>query len=191
MADDSTSSRLAAIEARLDALEAERARTAASGQAGTPAPGTVSEPAAGVDEDARQFWLLTQLERRAEQLRAPGGLVAIVGAVQREGETAGAIRWQQALAGAALAEGDWTLAAETLGALAHPIRLRILQLIYQGVDSVAALTEQPDLGTTGQVHHHLRPLLAAGWVENAGRGRYRVPAARVVPLLSILLAARH
>lgn len=47
-----------------------------------------------------------------------------------------------------------------------------------------------DIGYTGQLHHHLRQLVAAGWLQSAGRGRYRVPAQRVVPLLAIVAAAR-
>ncbi|WP_051715621.1 hypothetical protein [Streptomyces bikiniensis] len=45
-------------------------------------------------------------------------------------------------------------------------------------------------GTTGQIYHHLRQLTGAGRLHTSGRGRYEVPAARVVPLLMALTAAR-
>ena len=47
------------------------------------------------------------------------------------------------------------------------------------------------LGTTGQLHHHLRQLKAAGWLHQTGRGTYEVPARRVVPLLTMIQGARR
>ena len=70
------------------------------------------------------------------------------------------------------------------------MRLRLAQLVLQGTETTAELAADADLGTTGQLHHHLRQLVAAGWLQSAGRGRYRVPAQRVVPLLAIVAAAR-
>jgi hypothetical protein len=45
--------------------------------------------------------------------------------------------------------------------------------------------------TTGQLYHHLRQLVAAGWLRTSLRGRYAVPADRIVPLLALLAAARR
>ncbi|WP_435827490.1 hypothetical protein [Actinoplanes philippinensis] len=47
------------------------------------------------------------------------------------------------------------------------------------------------MGTSGQVYHHLRQLVAAGWLHTIGGGRHEVPAARVIPLLSLLLGTRR
>ena len=44
---------------------------------------------------------------------------------------------------------------------------------------------------THQLHHHLRQLVAAGWLASTRRGHYEVPAARVVPLLVTVLAAHR
>ena len=44
------------------------------------------------------------------------------------------------------------------------------------------------LGTTGQLHHHLRALVAAGWLASTGRGSWQVPASRVIPLLVVVIA---
>lgn len=176
--DSALTNRVDDLEARLAAVERRIERPSAATAAPREQPG---------DAGGEEFWLLRALEDRIEQLDPPDGLIALVGSISGD---AGPVQWQQGLAVEALAEGDWSLAAETVAALAHPARLRILQLIYRGTDSVAALTEQRELGTTGQIHHHLRPLLSAGWLESSGRGRYRVPAGRRVPLLAIMLAAR-
>ena len=54
----------------------------------------------------------------------------------------------------------------------------------------AELQELDEVGTTGQPYHHLKQLVAASWLQTAGRGRYAVLGNRVVPLL-VLLAATH
>jgi hypothetical protein len=41
------------------------------------------------------------------------------------------------------------------------------------------------------VYHHLRQLTSAGWLRSAARGRYVVPPERVVPLLTVVAAARR
>ncbi len=47
-------------------------------------------------------------------------------------------------------------------ALAHPVRLRLVQAILAGRSTAARLAELEDLGTTGQVYLHLRQLVTAG-----------------------------
>jgi hypothetical protein len=85
---------------------------------------------------------------------------------------------------------DWADLAPALGALAHPVRLRLLRRVLEGARGAAELADDPELGTTGQLYHHLRQLAAAGWLRSTGRGRYAVPGERVVPLLTILVAAQ-
>ncbi len=91
----------------------------------------------------------------------------------------------------ALLEADWSLAADVLGALGHPVRLVVLRQVLRGVQTVAELGSTDGLRTSGQLYHHVRQLVAAGWLRSPGRGRYEVPAARVVPLLVILAAAQR
>lgn len=86
-------------------------------------------------------------------------------------------------------ERDWADFAAALAALGHPVRLEILKHVLTGTQGTAELAEIEGLGTTGQLHHHLRELRSAGWVKHVGRGRYDVAAARVVPLLVALVAA--
>ncbi len=56
---------------------------------------------------------------------------------------------------------------------------------------MAGLVGIDGFGTSGQLYHHLRQLVAAGWLRTAGRGRYEVPPARVVPLLVVLAACQR
>jgi hypothetical protein len=77
--------------------------------------------------------------------------------------------------------------AAALNALAHPVRL-LLHEILLGVRTTAGLSEHERLGTSGQLYHHLRQLV---WLRSTARGQYSVPPERVVPLLTVLAAARR
>lgn len=70
--------------------------------------------------------------------------------------------WQQGFEVEQLLAGDWGMAADLAG--------------IEG------------LGTSGQLYHHLRQLVAAGWLRSPGRGRYEVPAGLVVALLVVVAA---
>lgn len=164
--------RLRAIEDRLTALEQQPA-----GSAGAPADLPAPE----------RFWLLHALAAEAAEL--PGGAVAYGGQVRLpSGEE---YAWQRTHAAdevrSATPEDDDALAA-TLSALAHPVRLRLLREVLSGTTTTAALAALPGLGTSGQLHHHLRQLTTAGWLRTAGRGSYAVPPERVVPLHVVLAA---
>lgn len=98
--------------------------------------------------------------------------------------------WQREASTADLLDSDWTLAAEAFAALAHPVRLALLREVLRGARTVAALASLPGSGTTGQLYHHLKPLVAEGWLQSAGRGRYEVPEDRIIPLLAIMAATR-
>ncbi|MET8056939.1 ArsR/SmtB family transcription factor [Streptomyces microflavus] len=91
----------------------------------------------------------------------------------------------------AVLSSDWSETADTLGALGHPVRLRLIQALAGGRSAVAELVELEGLGTTGQIYHHLRQLVSAGWLETTGRGRYQIPPARLVPLLVVVTEARR
>lgn len=173
-ADHATS---AVTRAEFDELRREVADLAAS-------LSTEGRPASPLDAGA--FWALEGLRARVED---PAGAVLFTGTVELQPGEPHA--WQQGATTASLLESDWAELVPTLDALAHPVRLQLLRLVATGTRRTADLGAAEGLGTSGQLHHHLRQLVAAGWLRSAGRGSYEVPATRVVPLLTILTAAQH
>jgi hypothetical protein len=162
------------LEDRVAALEETVARLERLGSAPTaPAPLTSDDP-------ALDLWLVDGL-----RARQPGGAVVFGGSVA---VGKGEVTWQWGSDAEALRESDWSSAAGVLDALAHPVRLRLLQRVLNGTSSTADLGLDEALGTTGQLHHHLRALVAAGWLQSVGRGTWAIPAPRVVPLLVVVSA---
>lgn len=129
------------------------------------------------------LWALDGLHARVDE----PGAVLLVGSVRLpDGRRA---EWQQGAGTDELVGGDWTASSDALAALGHPLRLRLLQQVLAGVDTVHALTQTDGVGTSGQVYHHLRQLTSTGWLHALGGGRYEVPVARVVPLLVLVLGS--
>jgi len=154
--------RLAALEARVQRLEGARS--------GAIRPGP----------DA------TVLDRlRAES--PEGGGVAFAGSLELPGGRR--VEWQMGHPAAGVLGADWGEIAPALAALGHPVRLGLLQAVLSGTRATAALADTLGDGTTGQLHHHLRELTATGWLRAERRGRYDIPADRVVPLLVAIAAA--
>ncbi|MFI5684740.1 ArsR/SmtB family transcription factor [Streptomyces sp. NPDC051636] len=134
------------------------------------------------------FWALDGLKEQLAELGAADGGVLFTGAVRLP--TGEYYEWQHGTAAEGLLDGDWAPDAEVFAALGHPVRLRLLREILGGRRTAAELAESDEVGTTGQIYHHLRQLTGAGWLHTTGRGRYEVPAGRVVPLLVALSVAR-
>ncbi|MCS0638853.1 helix-turn-helix domain-containing protein [Streptomyces sp. LP05-1] len=182
--------RLTALERRLDALEG-------SGSASGP----LSAPRPSPDGRGPEFWALNGLKEQVAAAGAEDGAVLFTGAVRLP--TGERYEWQETRRTADVTEDlvhggsadDATgppgprRTAEALAALGHPVRLRLLGEIITGRRTAAELAGLDGMGTTGQIYHHLRQLTAAGWLVATGRGRYEVPATRVVPLLTVLAAA--
>jgi hypothetical protein len=165
------------VERRLTALEAGAGllrRDPRSGDAGQP-PGTLDEA----------LWALEGLRARVSE----PGAVLITGTVTLP--DARSAQWQEGAETDALLEEDWGQLADVLAAVGHPVRLRLLQRVLTGTATAAELVQLDGVGTSGQVYHHLRQLVAAGWLRSAGGGRYEVPVARVVPLLTTIVGARR
>ena len=153
--------RLVEIEQRLDALER-----------GPPIQKSVpgDEP----------LWALQQLQAQ--------GFDGVLFAGQLDAPGVGRVAWQYGLSAHTLLTQDWDAASPMLAALGHPARLRLMRAVLSGQIRNADLSELPGVGSTGQLYHHLRELVAAGWLSPAGRGSHRIPAKRMVPLLTILAA---
>lgn len=175
MDDDELEQRLKAIEARLGSLE--------------PAP-KVDGPGPEVPRAAARregaLWVLDGLQRRLSQ-----GQGGVVYAGRFCDATGGELQWQIGRPQDDLLQDDWSELAPRLAALGHPIRLKLLQCLLQGISAVAELATQPGMGTSGQLYHHLRELEAAGWLHVPQRGSYAVRPERVIPLMAMLAAARQ
>lgn len=135
--------------------------------------------------DPKTFWALHGLRDR---LPADVGGVLFTGAVPLP--TGEYYEWQQGATTEDLLGADWSELSGAFAALGHPVRLLLLRLILSGVHSTAELQERDELGTTGQLYHHLRQLVSAGWLQVTGRGNYAVPGSKVVPLLVLLAAVQ-
>ncbi len=176
-----TAAVLAGLLARVEALE--RAAAAGSGPpAVTTATAVPEERRAGGDGD--ELWALHAL-----QARLPDGVGAVLltGAVPLPG--GGRALWQEAHTSEALLDAEADAVAARLSALASPVRLRLLREVLAGRSGSGELAADPQFGTSGQVQHHLRQLVAAGWLRATARGHYAVPVERVVPLLVAWAAA--
>jgi hypothetical protein len=161
MADDELTARVATLEAAVARLQSERA-----------------EPTPPDPDGNAALWVLDGLRRRF-----PDGAVVFAGDVPLASGERYEWQWGRRV--------DDLVASEAITALAHPVRLRLLQRILTGPGTTADLSDDEGLGTTGQLYHHLRHLVSAGWLKSSGRGRYAVPGDRVVPLLVILMGAER
>lgn len=171
------------LQALKDELIALTARVA-SLESGPPPAGT-GDTASG---DA--FWALGGLRLRLPDHESTrDGAVMLVGAVTLP--TGAPVEWQQGAGTAGLFEVEWGDRAAAFAALGHPVRLELLRHILAGTHATAELAAMESLGTTGQLHHHLRQLVSTGWVTQSGRGSYDVPARRVIPLLACLVAVER
>lgn len=134
------------------------------------------------------FWALEGLKAELAKHRAADGGVLYTGAVRLP--TGERYDWQTGQFTEVLFGDDWSDAADSFAALGHPVRLRLLKEILGGRRTAADLAALDGVGTTGQIYHHLRQLTGAGWLHTTARGRYEVPAGRVVPLLVVLAVAK-
>lgn len=163
---------IAALSERVAALEA--AQIAAG-----------AKTAGSVDNlDTEKYWVLHGLAKSKHK----GGEVLYAGQVKVP--TGEQYLWQRHGGVNDLFKQDWSSLDAVIAALGHPVRLRLLKCILEGKQTKAELEKLDGIGTTGQLYHHLKSLEEGGWVRSLQRGTYGVPGERVVPLLSILLAAQ-
>lgn len=169
---------VAALERRVRALEDARP-PATPPPEGPPAPG-----------GKERWWLLERLARHTGPGFARDGVtgsVAYGGRLRAPGT--GELVWQLEHAAPDVLDADLGAASVVLGALSHPVRLEILRRLVQGARTLGELQTLAGTGTSGQIHHHLRELRAAGLIVQPRRNHYAISAERAIPCLVILAAA--
>lgn len=170
------------LEDRVAALERRVAELVAHAPDPAGAPPPLSGQPASDSADADVFWALRGLAQRVAE---PGAVLYTGSVTTRRGP----VEWQYGHGYDDLVDRDWAAFAPALAALAHPVRLAVVHAVLTGLETVAELSDAAELGSTGQAYHHLGQLVAAGWLAQGARGRYLVPADRVVPLLVVIAAA--
>lgn len=91
---------------------------------------------------------------------------------------------------AEIMEADGEKAGRVLAAIGHKQRLDILRSVLREPLTGSELVERLSMGTTGQLYHHIKALMAADLLVQEERGgRYSVPAHRILPLMLLLAAA--
>jgi hypothetical protein len=172
--------RLQAIEARLAALETRQSSHKSESHA--------LASAAKLTMSDDRYWALNELNRQSAATPIDRGAVLYAGTVSLP--SGAQYVWQRQDSTRTLLESDWRDLSETIAALAHPVRLSILKHALGNDRSTQDFMALPEMGTTGQLFHHIKALQDAGWLRSLQRGHYGVPGERVVPLLAILAAAR-
>lgn len=175
--------RLAELELKVASLESAAGAPAPPAQT-APDPAPSQRPTRVADDDT--FWALNGLLDHAGD---EGGVV-YTGHTTPPGADS-PVSWQMGLPSEAIHDLNFSEAAPSLAALGHPVRLELLQAIYEGTTTVAQLGDDDRFGTTGQIYHHIHALAGAGWLENSRRGHWRVPGGKIIPLLTLILIGTH
>ncbi|MDV6029968.1 MAG: winged helix-turn-helix transcriptional regulator [Phycisphaera sp. RhM] len=84
--------------------------------------------------------------------------------------------------------GDFVAAAECLKTLAHPVRLRIVQLLLHGRYTVGEIARNCEI-QDNVASEHLRRLQRCGFLVSQREGRkvyYRVVEAHLAPLMACI-----
>jgi hypothetical protein len=173
---DALARRLTALEERLRRLESGHDRAGASAARG--------------DATADRMWVLEGLKRRAApapRAGRAGGRVAFAGMVYAADQSH--YQWIGERELQPLFDQPWLEWAGAFESLGHRVRLELLRALARGVKDVAALGALPGMGTTGQLYHHLRALVAAGWVRQLQRNHYAIVPDRMVALMVMIAAA--
>lgn len=172
--DANATARLDDLERRVDELES----LLVTGDRPSPEPTLVP--------DLRQ---LEELRHREGPRYVRGGLRGVIAYAGSATLGDGEVLWAGEHGLPQIWDLDPAATARLLAALGHPARLALVRALLAGVRTSQELQEVIGSGSAGQLYHHLKDLMAAGVVDQAGRSRYRIASARIVPLLVILAAA--
>lgn len=80
--------------------------------------------------------------------------------------------------------------ANILSSLGHKQRIEIIKSLLQEPKNAAELVKELGMGTTGQLYHHMKPLLHASIIEQKERGgSYSIAGDKILPILLQLAGA--
>lgn len=100
-----------------------------------------------------------------------------------------AVAWQMERTWTDVLDVEPDAIARVLAALASPTRIRIVEALISRPAGTGDLAERIDAGTTGQLFHHLKDLLAVGIVHQPQRGVYELRPQHALPFLAIVSAS--
>ncbi|WP_300713251.1 helix-turn-helix transcriptional regulator [uncultured Acetatifactor sp.] len=140
----------------------------------------------GMHPDSRLSDLMEELCHKTEE-RNGSGLVSYLGIYQSGGRQSNWIR-STVPTEDLLSLIESGIASKVLACIGNPNRLAILLEILRGPKSVTALVEKCGFGSTGQVYHHMKPLLAADIVveDEHQKGFYVIQPHKVQGVIMLL-----
>jgi DNA-binding transcriptional ArsR family regulator len=99
-------------------------------------------------------------------------------------------RFQQTLTVASIFEAEPSLMASIFAALSSPHRVIILRTLCERACTAQQLQEVLGMGSSGQLYHHLKELMAAGLIAQRERSSaYTIDPAKVIPICAALMVA--
>ena len=140
----------------------------------------------GMHPDSRLSEMMEELCYKTEEKHADG-LVTYLGVYNSGGRQSNWIR-NAIPADELLSLIESGVASKVLACIGNANRLAILLKILRGPKTVAMLVEQCGFGSTGQVYHHMKPLLAADVVveDEQQKGVYIIQPHKVQGIIMLL-----
>lgn len=140
----------------------------------------------GMHPDSRLSKMMEELCYKTEE-KDVNGLVTYLGVYISGGQQANWIR-NAIPADELLSLIESGVASKVLACMGNANRLAILLEILRGPKTVAKLVEKCGFGSTGQVYHHMKPLLAADLVveDEQQKGVYIIQPHKVQGIIMLL-----
>lgn len=140
----------------------------------------------GMHPDSRLSELMEELCRKTQE-QDVDGLVTYLGVYNSGGRQSNWIR-NAIPAKKLLSQIESGVASKVLACVGNANRLAILLEILRGPKTVTKLVETCGFGSTGQVYHHLKPLLAADVVveDERQKGVYAIQPHKVQGIIMLL-----
>lgn len=146
------------------------------------------EPIRNMHPDSRLSGMMTEMCAHAEE-QGTSGLVTCMGVFSSGGRQANWIK-NEVNADDLLMAVENRTAEKVLACIGSNERLNILIALLRRPMTVSEIVKECNLGSTGQVYHHMKPLLSAGIIadgeEGAGKGVYVVRFDKVRGVIMLL-----